>query len=476
MDLAAHFRIVAQNWLRTLLISLAIAAIVFVISDTRPRTYRATELLGVQVGDLSGGVSQAQADTFAAQTYAEYVTTPGVINDAIRMAKIPGLTRSKATDRISAKAVQDVGFVQIKATGPSRQEAERLGRAAGAALINAANAQTALGTEANATQLQGQIASLRAQQRTLNPNSDQYRQIQGSIDSLSSALSSVLATRGNVVAVLSGALSSTHPVAPRPMRDALLAFLVSLVVVSELTVLVYYVGDRFSRTEDSAEVTKLTGLPVIAKVPRGSGIELVEAFRVLRTNLMVLEGSGKPRTLAVVSANQGAGKSFTALNLAESAAGLEERIVLVDADLRKPVLHDRLGIARTPGLSSVLQGGDLTTALQKAPDTPFLRVLASGKPVDDASGVLGARAFRHVLDSLRAVRLVIVDTPPAGLFADAMAVASQCDATIFVLDVQTSRRRQVRQTLEALDRAGANMVGVVVNRTTTPKRAAYYQS
>jgi capsular exopolysaccharide synthesis family protein len=260
------------------------------------------------------------------------------------------------------------------------------------------------------------------------------------------------------------------------MRDALLAFLVALVVVSELTVLVYYVGDRFSRTEDSAEVTKLTGLPVIAKIPRGSGVELIEAFRVLRTNLMVLEGSGKPRTLAVVSANQGAGKSFTALNLAESAAGLEERIVLIDADLRKPVLHDRLGIARTPGLSSVLQGGDLTTALQKAPDTPFLRVLASGKPVDDASGVLGARAFRHVLDSLRAVRLVVVDTPPAGLFADAMAVASQCDATIFVLDVQTSRRRQVRQTLEALDRAGANMVGVIVNRTTTPKRAAYYQS
>ena len=84
--------------------------------------------------------------------------------------------------------------------------------------------------------------------------------------------------------------------------------------------------------------------------------------------------------------------------------------------------------------------------------------------MQDASGVLGARPFRHVLDSLRAVRLVVVDTPPAAMFADAMAVASQCDATIFVLDVKTSRRRQVRQTLEALERAGANLVGVVVNR------------
>jgi Mrp family chromosome partitioning ATPase len=123
----------------------------------------------------------------------------------------------------------------------------------------------------------------------------------------------------------------------------------------------------------------------------------------------------------------------------------------------------------------VLQGGDLAGALRKVPDTPFLRVLPSGAPVQDASGVLGARAFRHVLDALRAVRLVVVDTPPAGLFADAMAIASQCDATIFVLDIKTSRRRQVRQALEGLERAGANLIGVVVNRASSPRRASYYE-
>jgi capsular exopolysaccharide synthesis family protein len=249
---------------------------------------------------------------------------------------------------------------------------------------------------------------------------------------------------------------------------------VSIVVVAELTVLVHYVGDRFSKSEDTADVTRITGLPVLAKIPKGSGLELVEAFRVLRTNLMVLEGAGKPRTLAVVSANQAAGKTFTAVHLAQSAAGLDEKVVIVDADLRRPSVHERLGVPRAPGLSAVLQGNDLATMLRKLPDTPFLRVLTSGAPVQDASAVLGARPFRHVLDSLRAVRLVVVDTPPAAMFADAMAVASQCDATIFVLDVKTSRRRQVRQTLEALERAGANLVGVVVNRTASPRRASYY--
>ncbi len=274
---------------------------------------------------------------------------------------------------------------------------------------------------------------------------------------------------------LSGTITTKDPISPKPARDALLGFLVALVVVSELTVLAHYVGDRFSGTEDTSDVAELTGLPILAKIPRGEGIEVTEAFRVLRTNLMVLEGAGKPRTVAIVSANQAAGKTFTATHLADSAAGLEEKIVLIDGDLRKPTVHERLGIPRAPGLSSVLQGGDLTTALTKVPNNAYLRVLPSGAPVQDASGVLGARSFRHVLDALRAVRLVIVDTPPAGLFADAMAVASQCDATIFVLDVKTSRRRAVRQSVEALERAGANLIGVVINRATVQKTASYYE-
>jgi len=247
------------------------------------------------------------------------------------------------------------------------------------------------------------------------------------------------------------------------------------VVVSELTVLAHFTGDRFSGNEDSAEVAGLTGLPILAKVPRGEGIEVVEAYRVLRTNLMVLEGAGKPRTVAIVSANQAAGKTFTAVHLADSASALDEKVVLIDADLRKPTVHERLGVPRAPGLSSVLQGGDLTTALTKVPDNAYLRVLPSGAPVLDPSGVLGARSFRHVLDALRAVRLVVVDTPPTNLFADALAVASQCDATIFVLDVKTSRRRAVRQALEALDRAGANLIGVVINRASVQKTASYYE-
>jgi succinoglycan biosynthesis transport protein ExoP len=474
MDLAAHFRVIAQNWLRILLISIGIAVLVFAASTVQSKKYQATETLQVTPGaDTSAGETLAAASSYLARNYAKIAETDTVLRSTIRESEMD-LTLNEAADRVSAKQVGDLGFIEVKATGPSKQEAERLTRFASAALISTVLAQQTNERFADLAPIQASRTQLQAQLDDPATPASARAGLQGQIAALDDAEVQIRARRDNRIGIVSTADPEDSPISPKPLRDALLAFVVSLVVVAELTVLVHYAGDRFSRTEDTADVTRITGLPVLAKIPKGSGIELVEAFRVLRTNLMVLEGAGKPRTLAVVSSNQSAGKTFTAVHLAQSAAGLDEKVVIVDADLRKPSVHERLGVPRAPGLSAVLQGNDLATMLRKLPDTPFLRVLASGAPVQDASAVLGARPFRHVLDSLRAVRLVVVDTPPAAMFADAMAVASQCDATIFVLDVKTSRRRQVRQTLEALERAGANLVGVVVNRTASPRRSSYY--
>lgn len=475
MDLAAHFRIILQNWWRILVVSVVLAAVVFVVSSTRPKQYEAREVLTVTPGQVTGGQTPGQAASFLASSYAQYADTPAVVRLALRNARL-NLDLRTATDRVSASQVGDLGFLKVSATGPTKADAERLTRAVAQALVDTVTQQQVNAQTQDILPIQLQRSRLQQQLDALPPNGPDAGAIQANIDALNRAEADRRSQPLNRVGILSGAVASDTPVSPQPLRDAALALVASLVVVAELTVLAHFVGDRFSRSDDSADVTRITGLPVLAKIPRGSGIEVVEAFRVLRTNIMVLEGAGKPRTVAIVSANQGAGKTFAALHLAQSAAALDEKIVVIDADLRKPQVHERLGVPRAPGLSSVLQGGDLAGALRKVPDAPYLRVLPSGSPVQDASGVLGARSFRHVLDSLRAVRLVVVDTPPSALFADAMAVASQCDATIFVLDIKSSRRRQVRTSLEALERAGANLVGVVVNRTNTPRRASYYES
>ncbi len=474
MDLASHFRVIAQNWLRILIISAVLGAVVFLASSLQSDEYQAKATLKAKPGTVLPGQSEAEAATFAAQTYAKYVGTRPVLVTALRNSKL-NISLSDFKSRVSASADGDLGFIDVTATGPNPKEAELIARFVAAGLIDA------VGLVGDAT-IQDVVRPIRAdesrvtQERNALPvgSSDRANK-DAQLAQLALRESDALATSVDRLSTFIPALADPSPVSPKPLRDGILGFLIALVAVSELTVLAHFTGDRFSGTEDSADVAAITGLPVLAKIPRGDGIEVIEAFRVLRTNLMVLEGAGKPRTVAIVSANQAAGKTFTATHLAESAAALEEKIVLVDADLRNPSVHERLGIPRAPGLSSVLQGGDLTAALTKVPDSAYLRVLPSGAAVQDASGMLGARSFRHVLDALRAVRLVVVDTPPANLFADALAVASQCDATIFVLDVKTSRQRAVRQSLESLERAGANLIGVVVNRASVQKTASYYE-
>ena len=93
--------------------------------------------------------------------------------------------------------------------------------------------------------------------------------------------------------------------------------------------------------------------------------------------------------------------------------------------------------------------------------------------MNDTVGVLGGRAFRHVLDSLDSAELIVVDTPPGAVYADALAVAAQCDATLLVLDAKSTRRRAARTLIDSLERTGATLIGVVVNNAQINRRDTY---
>jgi capsular exopolysaccharide synthesis family protein len=189
---------------------------------------------------------------------------------------------------------------------------------------------------------------------------------------------------------------------------------------------------------------------------------------------MVLNGDRPLRTFAVVSPNADAGKSFISLHLSEAIATFGSNVVLIDADLRRPVIHEWLGIDRASGLTDFLGKSRSLQGLRMFEAQEGLHVLPSGGPVADPTAVLGGRAFARLMEAFdQNETTAIVDTPPVGVVADAVPVAVQCDATIFVVDVTTSRRRAIRAAIDTLHRSGANLVGVVANRTA-PRRADYY--
>jgi polysaccharide biosynthesis transport protein len=482
VDLADHFRVIARNLPRVLLVSVVAAAIVYFLSARRDDVYRAETFLNVQAGRAVTSGSPTQDDTvFLAETYAQLATTQPV---ARRAAKESGLDISAddAQSRISAFASSDLGFVTIEATGSQPDAASTLANAAADGLIAELNSQQESAIEQELAPVNAEIETTAKQLSTLSSSDPERSALQARYEALLQAASERRTQPRNRVEVLSKATAPDAPISPKPLRDALLGFLGIFVVTAELSVVLRVLSDRFAVTEDVEDIARFTGLPVLATIARGSDSSVVEAFRTLRTSIMMIPGEDRPHTVAVVSSVPGEGKSFTAIHLAQSAARLDAHVVIVDADLRRPAVHERLGIPREPGLSDVLAGLELNEALRtveqggiryevRASGAPLsegpLRfyALPSGAMIPDPAGALSGRAFPRLLDALdHPDHLVIVDTPPVNVFADALTVAASCDATVLVIDVRASRRRQVRRAIDAFTRVGANLVGVVVNQ------------
>jgi len=482
MDLADHLRIIAQSWGRILLIALGVAVLVFVASASRDDVYESGSFLSVSAGrsDLAG-IATKDETVFLTDTYAELATTEPVIDAAAARSGLD-ISPSQANSRVSASASGDVGFITVNATGPRPRDASRLANAVGRSLIDEVDRLQEHTLEEDLRPLNRRIEELQAELSATLPGSPEADNLRARFDALLEVAVNRQTEPRNRVETVSSASPASDPIAPRPRRDSLLGFVVALVLAAEGSVALHVLGDRFRRATSTEEISRLTELPVLATVPDASGADVVEAFRILRTSLMLImqgqNGDRQLNTVAVVSSNAGAGKSFTSLHLAESLSTPFSRVILIDADLRRPVLHEWLEVEREPGISDLLERTDSITpadAVRRVRGVARLRMIPSGKPVSDPASTLGGRSFARLLDELdEAGSVIVVDTPPVTVVADAIPVATQCELAVFVVDVTTSRRRTVKNALVELRRAGVNLVGVVVNRAATPRQASYY--
>ena len=486
MDLADHFRVIAHNWWRILIVGALVAAGVYFVSNGRDKVYRSSAQLSVTAAQHGSFPVSRDEVVFLTDTYSQRATTRPVIERALKEAKI-NLDVFTAQDRVSAATSGDTGFMTISADGPTPRESSRLGNAVAKAVIADVAAQQQLEIQNDVAPVKAQIEQLAAQIETLPVGSSQRSALENRYTALLQAELDRETQPTNRVELVSGAAAPSGPATPRPTRDALLGLVVALVIAAELSVAVESFSDRLPRSGDPEAIARMFGLPVLAMVPKGSDDErgVVEAFRTLRTSLAALPAEQQPRTITVVSAQAGAGKSFTAINLARSAAASQSGVLLVDADLRRPVIHQRLDVARQPGLSDVLAGRSARGAVHSVGLSPAFAVgeprrflvMPSGPPVPDPVVVLGRDSVRRVVEAVdEAPNLTIFDTPPAALFGDATAVASQTDVTILILDARKSRLRSTRGVVTTLTRSGANILGIVVNRVGVPRTGRYYGS
>lgn len=474
MGLNEYLRVIWRRKWRIIGVAIVLAGVMYARSNSQPREFRAEALLlatpgqpGAQAGDL-------------AATYAALAETRPVVARAVEAEGVDAAP-SDARDRVDV-AETGAGFLAVQALGPTPERAETLASALAEGLVAEVTARQQAARAAVTGPLEEEVADVERQiaSRDLSADAPVRQALLARYQALVTALTGAQVAPLDRVEVVSPARSSTDPVEPTPPRDALLTFLAALVAFGLVAMVIEAFSDRLSTEHPAEEASRLATLPVLAQIPRGGGADAVEAFRTLRTSLMFMSTSERLRTLAVVSVEAGAGKTFVALNLAREAAALDVPVVVVDGDLRRPSVHTRLDIERSPGLSEALATSDPGAAL--SPDrTPgavidgWMRAIPSGAPVADPAGLFGGRAFRDALEGMTWAELVVVDTPAGGLFADAMAIASQCDATLIVVDAQQSKRRAIRNLAENLRQVSAQPIGLVVNRVEPVPKPSYYE-
>lgn len=289
------------------------------------------------------------------------------------------------------------------------------------------------------------------------------------------------------LSVIKPATPPTAPSAPDTRLNLALGLVVGLVLGIGGAILRETLDNRI---RGEADLRRVTGTPLLGgltfeteavKRPlltqAGLHSPRAEAFRRLRTNLQFANVSGQASTVLMTSSLPGEGKTTTAVNLAIALAQSGQTICLVDADLRRPMVNDYLGLERDAGLTTALLGtADVNDLLQPWGDHSLF-VLTSGQIPPNPSELLGSEEMKNLIARLsQAFDTVIIDAPPLLPVTDAAVLSQHVSGVVMVVGTQKLRQQDLEKSLHALELVEANLLGVVLNRLPSKGQDAYAYS
>ncbi|MDQ0731132.1 polysaccharide biosynthesis tyrosine autokinase [Arthrobacter sp. B1I2] len=444
MEITDYFKLLRRNWLliaASTLVGLLLAGVAAMV--TTP-TYTARTQLFVATQNSGSVAELQQGNTFSQARVASYVETsktPMVLQPVIDSLGLD-MSPSALASKISANVEGSTVLLNISATDSSPVRSAAIAEAVANSLISAVNRLESPSKDGTSPVRLSVVTPASAPSAPASPNTSLYL----------------------LAGLLIGAAVGVGSALVRSAVDTRVLGEVDLRRITNASVL-----GGIAYEADAGKKPLLT--QVQPQSPRA------ESFRQIRTNLQFAQVGHSSKSVLITSSLPGEGKSTTAVNMAISLAQAGQRVALVDADLRRPMVGEYLGLDRSVGLTTYLVGqGNLEDLLQLW-GTDDLHVLASGQIPPNPSELLGSAAMLGLIQALEErYDAVVIDAPPLLPVTDAAVLAQRVGGVVLVVGSQLVKSTDLQKSLSSLEMVEADLLGVVMNRLPAKEPHAYTYS
>lgn len=454
-DLRDYLRLIWRRGWILLACVLLIPFAAYEYTKAKPQVFQSSTVLQVQPGVENSDLTSPSFAPSATNLdlVAAIVSTSAVSNEAARLLGLPqGALRGAAT----GSADPDTGFLTITATGSTAERARQVATAF-------ANALSSTRKSDSVQRIDSAIATIQDSLKKTPKNDPTTR---ATLTSQLQRLQTLRQAQSQNAQVIEPA-SAGAQIAPHPKRNATVALVLAILVGVGLIALAERMDRKIHKPED---LERLTGLPFLATIPHEAfpgnddTSQVHESFQTLRSSLTYFNADEPIHTLVVASGLKGEGKTTVATNLAKAYASSGKRVILVDADLRKPDAAQRLELGQSRGLSQVLAGElKVDDALEEVP--PFghgLRVLPAGAVPPNAPALLGSLRMASLLKELEQdADIVIIDSTPLLAVADSFPLLDKASGVLPLVRLDKTPRDALRRMLQIIENAGGTVLGIV---------------